>query len=838
MTEKIKQALLSKKKNFVIGIVIGVVFLVGGSLILSKSELLDWIEIIGGKKVIDIEKFEKEIERMEKEGKIGILEEGKEETPVIEPQECVDPKECEERERLKAAWEVCRGLLGRLDPNEDPFEICPPYWKASELLSEGKEDEAVTLLEEVIVRFPESRHLREMLAGVFWHLFDETEEMTMLERAIKEAERALEIAHSFGSRDYVLEGFLNSYYTERFLLLGKYEEVLLLPVDTTFMHFYRGFALEKLNRLEEAKSEYSEFKKYGGGRIVLPKRFKIPGSKLQEEMKFRFEDEERRTERSQPTAISEEQAIEGLSYLIWGEAEGETLGGMRAVGWIVRNRVLRGVNRPPSCRINVNNRGFNLAQQYRSVMCQSGQFDGMCRACGGDCQAWCNDPNTRRCRNTTPTYAAAKEVYYGYAPDPVGQHCPGGIVEWGGSYCAESTRCLGYKDTYRLAGSVLNYGTTSVSCPSPHPGIGCGPDSVGKICGNGAPDNCFYPYPLYCLGSNCRTYSGSLSNGQCVITPSFYSLTSINRLYLYRGHLEGPESRFNQTDFDLYLQKWINNNWRDVAWSIRFGSVEDINYSGTRGFYRWMICSYTGSGEFKLYTLRPPSIGLPIANDPRIDSRRYCDVGPGLGQVNFSWLYEDSNGHPQSQYWLQVATDPQFNNLAVDCTSSQPVNPGQRGSATVRVTQSPRRTCQPTGEIAYNTTYYWRVKVRDSGQPPLWSEWATGTSFTTIPHPKPWPEFTWIPEIPFPADWIYFDPSSSTVYNGLSIVDWVFSGDPLYPRITTTTLGIVLNAYRTEGSKDVTLTITDTSGYSCSLIQTIGIEQQVLPNPRRYEPRE
>jgi hypothetical protein len=143
------------------------------------------------------------------------------------------------------------------------------------------------------------------------------------------------------------------------------------------------------------------------------------------------------------------------------------------------------------------------------------------------------------------------------------------------------------------------------------------------------------------------------------------------------------------------------------------------------------------------------------------------------------------------------------------------------------------------GEIAYNTTYYWRVKVRDSGQPPLWSEeWATGTSFDTITHPKPWPEFTWTPEIPFPADWIDFDPSSSTVYNGLSIVDWVFSGDPLYPRITTTTLGIVLNAYRTEGSKDVTLTITDTSGYSCSLTQTIGIAQQVPRNPRRYEPRE
>jgi hypothetical protein len=212
-----------------------------------------------------------------------------------------------------------------------------------------------------------------------------------------------------------------------------------------------------------------------------------------------------------------------------------------------------------------------------------------------------------------------------------------------------------------------------------------------------------------------------------------------------------------------------------------------------------------------------------------------------LGQITFSWLYQDPNNDPQSQYWLQVATDPQFNNLAVDCTSSQSVTSSERGSAAVIVTQSPTTTC-PVGEIAYNTTYYWRVKVIDSGQPPLWSEWATGTSFTTIPHPKPWPEFTWIPPIPAVNQTIWFDPSSSTIFNGLSRVDWDFDGispdDPYYPTITTTTLERVINAYQYPGRKDVTLTITDTSGYSCSLIQTIGIEQQVPPNPRRYEPRE
>lgn len=668
MWEKIKRIELVKKKVFVVGVVFGITLLIGGSLVLSESAFPNWIKILEGKKVIDIKKMEKEFNRLLKEGKVGVVKEIKEETPVVEPQKCEDPKECEEKARMAAAWGICGTLLGRLDPNEDPFEICKPYNEADGLAAKGKNDEAKALLEKGIARFPESRHLHKQLAHVLWYSYnDKGKDPDILEQAIKEAERALNIGMSFGQVDYHLTGLLSTLlgeskdvktldrifdrvfaadsnvvvyedyasalsamndsrteeafkevmelkggfpsmeYVEWLLDQGRESEVLLLPVEFSLrdrMAFYRGVALERLGRLDEARAEYAKFKEYNRNAegedtsLPMPKRFQIPGSRLQKEMKIRFEGDESSMKIQATTAISDEQAIKGLSYLIYGEARGETPGGMRAVGWIVRSRVLRGSIGPSSCRLGVNNTGSTLADQYKSVMCQGmpdkPQFNGMCKQ-------WCDNPNTTNCSSTSWTTQVAEKVYNGKAPDPVSPHCPGGITNWGGSYCADSTECKGYKDTYKLAGPVLNYGTSG-SCPSPHPGLGCGPSSVGKTCGNGGSDNCFYPYPTYCVGSGCVTYYGSFSRqGQWLYSSYFYSSVT----GYHKGHLEGPEGNYNLIDFDLYLLKWINGSWYYVAASTRYGSVDDINYYGTSGYYAWGFYSYSGSGNFKHYTSRP-----------------------------------------------------------------------------------------------------------------------------------------------------------------------------------------------------------------------------------------
>ena len=603
-------------------------------------------------KEFDIQQLNKEIQKLSEKFKklknfkikgIVPLEEIKEETLVVEPQEF-------EKDPLGKA---CGSLLGRLDPNERSQEICEIFWKADGIMKEGKWDEAKTLLEKSIVRFPESRHLHKLLAETYWYLYD-GKDPSLLEQAIKEAGTGLNIGMSFGQVDYHLTALLSQLlgeakdvktldrifekvfslddspifhedyvkalikmgdpwaeealkkevkngrmidiYAEWLLNHGREKEVLILPLnDNLYMRFYRAVALEKLNRLKEAKFEYEKYKEYywhpeyGDTSLPLPKRFQILGSKLQKELEIHFEGEETGEKIQATTAISDTQAIKGFSYLIWGEARGETIGGMRAVGWIVRSRVLRGSVGSPACPYVVNT-GSTFADKYKSVMCQSSQFDGMCRY-------WCDDPNTTKCTDNGTTYNAANDVYNGKAPDPVGQHCPGGITNWGESYCADSTQCYGYKNTYRLAGPVFNYGTSG-SCPS----HSCAPNSAGKICSNDKLDNCFYSNPKYCVGSGCVTYSGSLSGpGQCVASASFYS--SITGYH--KGHLEGPEGNHNLVDFDLYLQRWINNEWQTVASSIRYGSVDDINYHGTSGSYRWVVCSYSGSGSLMLYTSRP-----------------------------------------------------------------------------------------------------------------------------------------------------------------------------------------------------------------------------------------
>ena len=271
-----------------------------------------------------------------------------------------------------------------------------------------------------------------------------------------------------------------AYYAEWLLDHGRASEVLvLLPADIQFeyLHFLRGVALERLGKLEEAKAEYAQFAAFSAD-FPAPDRYRIPGSSIQVGILF---------EGRIGVNATDSQARVGLSTLIYGEANGESSGGQRAMGWVVRNRVLRGTLGQPACP-NVNNSGATLADKYKSVMCQSSQFYGMC-------SAWCSNPATTVCPRSATTDRSAYDVWYGYAPDPVptGGYCPGGYnpnrcpdgiclpctgVCWGGTY------------GYSTQGGLFNIGTSD-ACPT----HSCAPTSRCKICGDGGLDNCFYSNP-------------------------------------------------------------------------------------------------------------------------------------------------------------------------------------------------------------------------------------------------------------------------------------------------------------------------------------------------------
>ena len=93
-------------------------------------------------------------------------------------------------------------------------------------------------------------------------------------------------------------------------------------------------------------------------------------------------------------------------------------------------------------------------------------------------------------------------------------------------------------------------------------------------------------------GSNDNDYSPS-SGGFSSNGGQFYGL------------LEGPAN----ADFDLILEKYSRglffSSWSSVASGETASSNEEVTYNGTSGTYRWRVKSYSGSGDYTLYTDNP-----------------------------------------------------------------------------------------------------------------------------------------------------------------------------------------------------------------------------------------
>jgi aqualysin 1 len=110
--------------------------------------------------------------------------------------------------------------------------------------------------------------------------------------------------------------------------------------------------------------------------------------------------------------------------------------------------------------------------------------------------------------------------------------------------------------------------------------------------GGGSPGTCPAGY---------TEYDGNLTgSGDNEIEPNgnYYYVGSSGT---HSGELTGP----NGTDFDLYLYKWLSSNWVQVSSSTSSSSYEEINYSGSAGYFYWDVKSYTGSGTYS-FCLKTP----------------------------------------------------------------------------------------------------------------------------------------------------------------------------------------------------------------------------------------
>lgn len=94
--------------------------------------------------------------------------------------------------------------------------------------------------------------------------------------------------------------------------------------------------------------------------------------------------------------------------------------------------------------------------------------------------------------------------------------------------------------------------------------------------------------------SNGEQYSGTLATGAQAIQPN-------GSYFQYGGGtikatLTGPSG----SNFDMYLQKWQNSAWSNVAQSTSTTANESLSYSAASGYYRVLIKATSGSGSYQL----------------------------------------------------------------------------------------------------------------------------------------------------------------------------------------------------------------------------------------------
>ncbi|MGH9801454.1 MAG: PPC domain-containing protein, partial [Blastocatellia bacterium] len=101
--------------------------------------------------------------------------------------------------------------------------------------------------------------------------------------------------------------------------------------------------------------------------------------------------------------------------------------------------------------------------------------------------------------------------------------------------------------------------------------------------------------------TSCTPFTSNLANsGASNQQPNgsyYYSSTSGT----HNGWLRGPAG----ADFDLFLFKWNGSAWERVAVSESATENEQISYTGTSGYYTWLIYSYSGSGNYSFWLQRP-----------------------------------------------------------------------------------------------------------------------------------------------------------------------------------------------------------------------------------------
>jgi hypothetical protein len=253
----------------------------------------------------------------------------------------------------------------------------------------------------------------------------------------------------------------------------------------------------------------------------------------------------------------------------------------------------------------------------------------------------------------------------------------------------------------------------------------------------------------------------------------------------------------------------------DVAGWIKFNCTDTPANCGTSN-YKVLV-------DINL----PPSV---TCNDTEIWSYCLDSRHPTL-----EWNYSDSEGDPQESYQVQADETSGFSSVPLK------LDTGVINSSSNRYTVSSSHILRGT-DLAWNTKYYWRVKVKDdSGN---WSDWCpSACNFTTPSHAYPTPDFNWSPPNPSAEENVQFT-DNSICYDGVpggsactkpnDNYSWTFTGpgtvnydDPLTP-----TLENPVVSFSDPGNWTVKLEVTDSGGFMCLVTKNVNVS---LPLPEWKE---
>lgn len=178
-------------------------------------------------------------------------------------------------------------------------------------------------------------------------------------------------------------------------------------------------------------------------------------------------------------------------------------------------------------------------------------------------------------------------------------------------------------------------------------------------------------------------------------------------------------------------------------------------------------------------------------------------VAPGLA-ITLNWTYSDPDGDPQNAYEILVDDsfafpDPKFNHLVEGSSSNSYV-----------LNLSNDDNSDWLSSLAWGTTYYWKVRVKDSSG--NWTE-SLVDDFTTPAHAYPDVDFSWSPQSPSVNEIAQFTDTSKCYDAAGNIVpcaswSWTFpGGNP-----SASTIQNPQTKFTSPGLKEVTLTVEDSDG--------------------------